>query len=41
MNIFRHEHIPAQYGVRERVEMVAPARAYDVPVAPRCASCGY
>jgi hypothetical protein len=36
-----YERIPAQYGVRERVEMVAPARAYDVPVAPRCASCDY
>jgi hypothetical protein len=37
----QYERIPAQYGVRERVEMVAPARAYYVPVAPRCASCGY
>ncbi len=37
----QYERIPAQYGVRERVEMVAPARAYYVPVVPRCASCGY
>jgi hypothetical protein len=36
-----YERIAPQYGVRERVEMVAPARAYYVPVAPRCASCGY
>jgi hypothetical protein len=36
-----YERIAPQYGVRERVEMVAPARAYFVPVAPRCASCGY
>ena len=36
-----YERIAPQYGVRERVEMVAPARAYYVPVAPRCVSCGY
>ena len=32
---------PAQYAVRQRVEMVAPARAYYVPAALRCGSCGY
>ena len=37
----QYERIPPQYGVRERVEMDAPARAYYVPVVPRCASCGY
>lgn len=37
----QYEQIPPQYGVRERLEMVAPARAYYVPVAPRCYSCGY
>ena len=26
---------------RERIEMVAPARAYYVPVRPRCGNCGY
>ena len=37
----QYEQIPAQYETRQRVEMVAPARAYYVPVAPRCSSCGY
>jgi hypothetical protein len=37
----QYERIPAQYEIRQRVEMVAPARAYYVPVAPRCNSCGY
>ena len=37
----QYEQIPAQYDVRQRVEMVAPARAYYVPVAPRCGNCGY
>ncbi|MDB5605358.1 MAG: hypothetical protein JWP25_2258 [Bradyrhizobium sp.] len=37
----QYEKIPAQYDVRERVEMVAPARAYYIPVAPRCGTCGY
>src|SRR6201995_231491 len=32
----QYEHIPAQYETRQRVEMVAPARTYYVPVAPRC-----
>jgi hypothetical protein len=36
-----YQRIAPQYGVRERVEMVAPARAYYLPVVPRCASCGY
>ncbi len=36
-----YERIPAQYATRQRVEMVAPARTYYVPVAPRCGSCGY
>ncbi len=36
-----YEHIPPQYATRERVEMVAPAQTYYVPVAPRCGSCGY
>ena len=30
-----------QYATRERVEMVAPARTYYAPVAPRCSTCGY
>jgi hypothetical protein len=37
----QYERIPAQYETRQRVEMVAPARTYYVPVAPRCNSCGY
>jgi hypothetical protein len=37
----QYERIPAQYETRERVEMVAPARTYYTPVAPRCNSCGY
>jgi hypothetical protein len=36
-----YEQVPAQYATRQRVEMVAPARAYYAPVAPRCGSCGY
>lgn len=36
-----YEHVPPQYAVRERVEMVAPARTYYAPIAPRCGSCGY
>jgi hypothetical protein len=36
-----YERIPAQYETRQRVEMVAPARTYYVPVAPRCNTCGY
>ena len=37
----QYERVPPQYAVRERVEMVAPARTYYAPVAPRCGSCGY
>jgi len=36
-----YERTPPQYATRERVEMVAPARAYYVAVQPRCNSCGY
>jgi hypothetical protein len=36
-----YERIPAQYGTQQRVEMVAPARTYYAPVAPRCGQCGY
>ena len=36
-----YEQVPAEYATRQRVEMVAPARAYYMPVAPRCSSCGY
>ena len=36
-----YERSAPQYAVQERVEMVAPARAYYAPVAPRCSTCGY
>jgi hypothetical protein len=36
-----YQRVAPQYATRERVEMVAPARAYYVPVAPRCSTCGY
>ena len=36
-----YERTPPQYATRQRVEMVAPARAYYVAVQPRCNSCGY
>jgi hypothetical protein len=36
-----YERVAPQYATQERVEMVAPARAYYVPVAPRCSTCGY
>ena len=36
-----YERVAPQYAVRERVEMVAPARTYYAPVMPRCNSCGY
>src|SRR5476651_2382577 len=36
-----YERTPPQYATRQRVEMVAPARAYYAPVAPRCGTCGY
>lgn len=34
-----YERTAPEYAVQERVEMVAPARAYYV--APRCSTCGY
>ena len=37
----QYEQVPPQYGTRQRVEMVAPAREYYVAVPPRCNSCGY
>ena len=36
-----YERTAPEYATQERVEMVAPARAYYVPVAPRCSTCGY
>ena len=36
-----YERVAPQYATQERVEMVAPARSYYVPVAPRCSTCGY
>ena len=36
-----YERTAPQYAVRERVEMVAPARSYYVAVPPRCSTCGY
>ena len=36
-----YEQVAPQYATKERVEMVAPARSYYVPVAPRCSTCGY
>ena len=37
----QYQQIAPQYATQERVEMVAPARAYYAPVAPRCSTCGY
>jgi hypothetical protein len=37
----QYEQIPAQYATRQRVEMVAPTREYDAPLAPRCGACGH
>jgi len=37
----QYEQIPAQYATRQRVEMVAPAQTYVVPVRPRCNNCGW
>jgi hypothetical protein len=37
----QYQQIPAQYAVRNRVEMVSPGYSYQVPVAPRCNSCGW
>ena len=36
-----YQRIPAQDATQQRVEMVAPAQTYYVPVQPRCNSCGY
>ena len=36
-----YERVAPQYATQERVEMVAPARIYYAPVAPRCSTCGY
>ena len=36
-----YERTAPEYATQERVEMVAPARAYYVPVTPRCSTCGY
>jgi len=36
----QYQQIPAQYGVRNRVEMVSPGYSYYTPVAPRCGWCG-
>ena len=36
-----YERVAPQYATQERVEMVAPARTYYAPVAPRCSTCGY
>ena len=37
----QYEQVAPQYATRQRTEMVAPARAYYVPVQPRCGGCGY
>jgi hypothetical protein len=37
----QYERTAPEYAVRERVEMVAPARSYYVAVPPRCGGCGY
>jgi hypothetical protein len=34
-----HERIPPQFATVPRVEMVAPAQTYYVPVRPRCGNC--
>ena len=36
-----YEQIPPEYATQQRVQMVAPAQTYYVPVRPRCGSCGY
>jgi hypothetical protein len=36
-----YERIAPEYATRQRVEMVAPARTYYVPVARHCNTCGY
>jgi hypothetical protein len=37
----QYEQVPPQYATRQRVEMVAPAQTYMVPVRPRCGNCGW
>ncbi len=37
----QYEQIPPQYATRQRVEIVAPAQTYIVPVRPRCGNCGW
>src|SRR5437868_12854685 len=37
----QYQQIAPEYATQERVEMVAPARSYYAPVAPRCNGCGY
>jgi hypothetical protein len=37
----QYEQVAPQYATRQRVEMVAPARTYVVPVRPRCGNCGW
>ena len=37
----QYERTAPQYATQERVEMVAPARSYYAPVAPRCSTCAY
>jgi hypothetical protein len=37
----QYERTAPEYAVRERVEMVAPARSYYVAAPPRCGGCGY
>ena len=37
----QYEEVPPQYATVQRTEMVAPARAYMVPVRPRCGNCGW
>ena len=37
----QYEQIPPEYATQQRVQMVAPAQTYYVPVRPRCGSCGY
>jgi len=37
----QYEDVPPQYATVQRTEMVAPARAYMVPVRPRCGNCGW
>ena len=37
----QYEQVAPQYATRQRVEMVAPAQTYMVPVRPRCSNCGW